>query len=300
MSSGSSVVLRAGELEATVLPELGMVISSLRHQSAELLAQRGGVDAYAARGSTFAIPLLHPWANRLLGWEYEFAGRPVVLERDWKVLHIDGDTGFAMHGLLAASPYWRGISTASDLVVAELDFGAVPEYMAAFPFAHTLRLKVRVLTGPPSALSVSLTVFNDDTVPVPISFGFHPYLTLPDADRSEWILSLPVAGGSLDGPLGARTFDDPFKSLDSPVGGAPSFSVAGGGRRLTVRFSSGFDVAQVYSPADAQLICFEPMTAPVDALRTGEGLRSVAPGETFTAVFDVLVEPQPPTSPEKE
>ena len=42
-----------------------MVCCSLRHDGAELLAQRNGVRAYAQRGSTMGIPLLYPWANRL-------------------------------------------------------------------------------------------------------------------------------------------------------------------------------------------------------------------------------------------
>jgi len=37
------------------------------------------------------------------------------------------------------------------------------------------------------------------------------------------------------------------------------------------------------------VICFEPMTAPVDALRTHDGLRTVAPGERATAAFAVRV-----------
>ena len=62
--------LRAGELEATFHPELGMVGSSLRHRGEELLGQRGGLAKYASAGSSFGIPLLHPWANRLGSWEY--------------------------------------------------------------------------------------------------------------------------------------------------------------------------------------------------------------------------------------
>ena len=60
-----SVTITAGELEATFEPRLAMVGSSLTHRREELLAQRNGVDGYRDRGSTFGIPLLHPWANRL-------------------------------------------------------------------------------------------------------------------------------------------------------------------------------------------------------------------------------------------
>jgi aldose 1-epimerase len=36
-------------------------------------------------------------------------------------------------------------------------------------------------------------------------------------------------------------------------------------------------------------VAFEPMTAPADALRTGDGLREVAPGKAFTAAWTLAV-----------
>ena len=43
-------------------------------------------------------------------------------------------------------------------------------------------------------------------------------------------------------------------------------------------------------PPDQPVICFEPMTAPVDALRSHEGLRSVPPGEQACATFALRVD----------
>jgi len=62
-----TVAIESPQLRATFVPGAGMVCSSLRHDGAELLAQRNGVRAYAERGSTMGIPLLYPWANRLAG-----------------------------------------------------------------------------------------------------------------------------------------------------------------------------------------------------------------------------------------
>ena len=279
----SEVRLAAGELEATVLPDLGMVVSSLRHRGDELLGQRGGPQAYAERGSTFGIPILHPWANRLRDFEYTFAGTRVVIDPRSPVLHIDGDTGLAIHGVLGASPYWRAAQTADGTVTATLDFAAIPEYLAVFPFPHTLLYELTLTAG---GLRAALTLTATGSVPVPISFGFHPYLTLPGTDRAQWQIAADVEGGAIDGPLGGRTFDTPFGTLD---GDRPGFTVADTARAVTVTFLEGYDVAQIYAPAGAQFICFEPMTAPVDALRTGERLRSVAPGNSFTAQFEITV-----------
>jgi galactose mutarotase-like enzyme len=45
----------------------------------------------------------------------------------------------------------------------------------------------------------------------------------------------------------------------------------------------------VFAPPGGQFICFEPMTAPANALRSGAGLRLLAPGERHRASFTVSV-----------
>ena len=98
-----TVVLRAGDLEATWVPAAGMVGASLRHRGDELLGQRGGLAAYVERGSTFGIPLLHPWANRLGAGRFGVAGREVHLPARAAPVRRD-EHGLPIHGLLAASP----------------------------------------------------------------------------------------------------------------------------------------------------------------------------------------------------
>jgi aldose 1-epimerase len=296
-----------GLLRAVFLPSLGMVCCSLLHSGAELLAQQGGVDAYAERGSTFALPLLHPYANRLSGWSYSVAGRRVEIPRDSAVVHRDGSTGLPIHGLLAASPFWElaghGVDGEAAWLRGLFDFGARPELLAVFPFPHRLELLATVAGA---RLSVRVTLSATGEVPVPVSFGFHPYLTLPGSARETWEVELPVRRrslldergiptgeqellepGALSGPLGTRTFDDAFDRLVSP--GPVEFSVADGRRRVAVEFREGYPVAQVFAPEGSGFICFEPMTAPVDALRSGAGLQVVEPGASFGAEFVVSV-----------
>jgi galactose mutarotase-like enzyme len=154
-----------------------------------------------------------------------------------------------------------------------------------------------------TGLEIGTTVRATGSVAVPIAFGFHPYLRLPGVDRRAWEIALPArryleldersipTGRAKLAPatvltLGERSFDDGFDALATGA----RFTARAPARSVTVTLVKGYRAAQVFSPADAQFICFEPMTAPTNALRSGDGLRAVAPGDSFTAVFRIDID----------
>jgi galactose mutarotase-like enzyme len=135
-----------------------------------------------------------------------------------------------------------------------------------------------------------------------VSFGYHPYLRLPGVPRDAWEVGMPArrhlladgrgipTGAVAHRPaerfrLGGRSYDDGYDGLRDGA----SFTLAGGGRAISVRFERGYPVGQVFAPAGRPFVCFEPMTAPTNALSSGQGLRWVMPGDQFTAVFSIAV-----------
>lgn len=295
------MTLVAGELEAAFVPSLGMVGASLRHAGEELLDRRGGPAAYRDTGAVMGLPFLHPWANRLAGEEYEVDGHHVRLPAGPP--RRSDEQGLPMHGLVAAHPGWAvlGADANSDSarLAARLDFSADRALLEGFPFPHDVVVEVSLTPG---ALRLATTVTPTGGAPVPIAFGYHPYLRLPGVDRSRWELTAPPrrqleldarklpAGSAWPRPaeqfaLGDRGFDDSF---DGIADGA-AFTIAGGGREIAVTHHEGYPVAQVFSPAGAPFVCLEPMTAPTNALRTGTGLRRAIPGRPFTARFSIAV-----------
>ena len=88
------------------------------------------------------------------------------------------------------------------------------------------------------------------------------------------------------GALGERAFDDFYPELADP----PELSVAGGGGRIVVRLEEGYPCTQVYGPPEQDLICFEPMTAPVNALVSGDRLTV---SDDYAARFSIAVEGEP-------
>ena len=293
----------AGGIEATFVPGAGMVGCSLRHRGEELLGQRRGLRAYVAERATMGIPLLYPWANRVGRMRFPVAGREVAIDPEATPLRRDAD-GLAMHGLLTAASGWQverheGVADGAA-IAARFDFAAHDALMAAYPFAHQLRFEA-TLTGP--TLTIVTTVQPSGDGPVPIAFGYHPYLRLPGLAREEWHIEVPVREQlRLDsqmlptgervtaevhaGRLGARTFDDAFVA---PPDGAP-FVLSGGGRRIDLAFLNGYPYAQVFAPAEDDVIAFEPMTAPTNALVDGGAeLPLVAPGESYEASFSITL-----------
>jgi galactose mutarotase-like enzyme len=277
----------AGDLTARFVPGAGMLGCSLRHRGDELLGGGG-------------IPILHPWANRLESWSYEVAGRCVVLNRHSPLIRTD-DNGLPIHGSLFGSQLWRAAATPDGTgLVAELEYGAHDELLAVFPFAHRLTLDVRLRAR---TLEVTTTVTATGPGPVPLAFGFHPYFRLPGVAREDWRVELPdrdelvlddaqlptgrvVRRTGENERLGERTFDHLFRPDTSPA----RFALAGGGRRVVVEMGDGYPFAQVFAPPTEDVVCFEPMAAPVNALRTGRDLRFVAPFGRATATFSVTVE----------
>src|SRR3954447_11714854 len=286
-----AIRLTAGSLDAAFVPQVGMAGVSLCHRGDELLSSEAGVGTYLATGAVMGIPLLHPWANRLDREDYEAAGVAVRLPRR---LPRD-DHGLPIHGV-GPQP-WRVVDVGADddsaWLTAALEFDD-----AAFPFPHRMEQRV---TLRPSALMIETTLRAHQR-PVPVSFGFHPYLRLPGAAREDWVVSLPARRRLLTDarsipsgataheraevrPLGRRFFDDGYDEL----GPEPRFTVAGGGRAITVRLLSGYPVAQVFAPRADDVICFEPMTAPTNALVSGRGLRFAPPAGAFRAAFEISV-----------
>jgi aldose 1-epimerase len=292
-----------GGVEATFVPGAGMVGCSLRHRGEELLGQRGGLGVYVEERSTMGIPLLHPWANRVERARFSIAGREVVLDSGSAPVAL-GPGGLPIHGLLAAASGWRvdrhEATDGGGILAASFDFAAHEELMAAFPFPHEV-LFVAELRD--TALTVTTTVHASGDTTVPIAFGYHPYLRLPGVDRAEWEVNIPVGerlkldsrmlpSGEREpvavesGPLGTRTFDDEYLA---PADAAP-FVLTGGGRRIELSVGPGYHFAQVYAPADDDVVAFEPMTAPTNALVAGgPDLPLVEPGGRYGASFSITV-----------
>ena len=287
------VTLQAGPLEVEVVPGLAMLGTSLRHEGREHVVARHDLAGYAA-GHTTGVPLLHPWANRLPGDDVSVPGTDVTLALAGQPLVTRDPNGLPMHGTCTATDAfclsWLEVEPDGDGAVLEavLPFDRHPELLATFPFPHQVRVRWEVLDaghpegGAEPVVRLTTAVIATTDVPVPVAFGWHPYLCLPDVPRDRWRLVLPERehlllddrqlpdGEELYEPaeadlLGARTFDDAYR-----LGTQRSLGLMAGERFLSLALDDGYGYAQVYAPPGEELVALEPMTAPVAGLATGE------------------------------
>ncbi len=273
-----------------------MVCTSLTDDGVELLGQRRGLQAYLKTGKTMGIPILYPWANRLSANGYGVDGGAVTLTPGVGGVRSD-EHGLVIHGVLAAYPGWL-VKQSENKLTADLDFGGQPRLLTSFPFPHVVTLDITLANR---ALTIETTVTPTTSASVPLCFGYHPYLRIPDVPRSQWRLETPplrhlpvdnwgIPSGAteswpaLSEELGERTFDDGFDEV--PQGG--TFALSGGGRRIEVIFGSGYPAAQIFAPANDDVVGIEPMTAPTNALRKG-GYRVAVPGRPASATFTIRV-----------
>jgi aldose 1-epimerase len=281
---------------AAFVPAAGLLCSSLEYLDEEVLDPGRGVEAYAARGKTMAMPLLHPWANRLADFAYEVAGKRVVLPDDPRSLPKD-QNGLPIHGVVPGLMAWEADGSGSTLR-AKLEWRA-ERLLELFPFRHTMRVRAEVSTG---ELTVTTTVQADAQDPVPVCFGYHPYLVVPEIPREQWsvqlprcerlrldALSIPTGESEPLGPIGFEleetAWDDGLLMGELPA----RFALTAAERGISLEFLEGYPYGQIYAPPGHDYVCFEPMTAPTNALRSGTGLTLLAPGDQYQARFRIRI-----------
>jgi galactose mutarotase-like enzyme len=299
MPEFESVTLKdpSSSLTATFVPVAGMVASSLADGGDEFLGQRRGLQAYVTSGKTMGIPILYPWANRLSASKYGINGAVVSLTPGTGGVRTD-EHGVPIHGVLAGYPGWLVTARSDNTLTAVLDYSGKPRLLASFPFPHILTQEARLEDR---TLTIETTVMPTTAASVPLCFGYHPYLQIPGVPREEWLLTTPnmrhlpvdnwgIPTGTSEEWTGqteqlkTTRYDDGFdKVADGSV-----FVLAGGDRRVEVKFEKGYPAAQIFAPGNDDVIGIEPMAAPTDALRRGNYRFAVA-GTPETVRFSIKV-----------
>jgi aldose 1-epimerase len=260
------------------------------------------------------IPFLGPWANRMDEMAFYANGKKYNFNPELGNVR-PGANSIPIHGFLTTAPQWQVVEAKSDgrsaWATSRLEFYKQPQWMAQWPFAHTIEMTYRLQDG---ALEVFTKIDNLSAEAMPVAVGFHPYFQVNDAPRdqwtfgiaakSEWLLAptkIPTGekrpieqtlpkpqGGSLQG----LALDHVFGDLVRDASGKATMWVQGKSEKVEVVFGPNYRAVVVYAPQGAQnnFICFEPMAGITNAVNmahkgTYGELQSVAPGGSWSERF---------------
>jgi aldose 1-epimerase len=293
-ATGRQYEIRRGDAHA-VVTELAAGLRFYSRSGVLLTETYGDADIPpGASGITLA-----PWANRVEDGVWYLDGKKQQLD----ITEVSRNN--ASHGLLRNTAY--NLVDDSQFSVT-LEAVVFPQH--GYPFL--LRHRVQYLLAEDLGLVVRQTLISDSKAAAPFVLGAHPYLRLGDVDMDELTLTVAaetrlVAGQRLI-PRSSEPVDGDTDLRGGRQVGGLAVDVAltdlrfdGGIARHTLSARNGSSVSlwqdeackyvhvfvTTEFPGRARAVAIEPMTGPANAFNSGDGLRWLAPGDSFTMSWGI-------------
>lgn len=243
--------------------------------------------------------VLVPWPNRVEDGIWHLDGVKQQLDL------TEPAARNAIHGLLRNTAY-RVVDRAPDSVT--LAATIFPQH--GYPFQLDTTVTYALVDG---GLSITHDLHNAGDAAAPVAVGAHPYLRVGDVPVEDLTLTLaaathfevddrlnPIAEHPVDGTsfdlragsiVGALQLDDGFGGVESDWAHRLT---APDGRFVEVWGDPDYKFVQVFVnrsfPKEGGFgtaIAVEPMTAPAGALVSGQGLRWLQPGESWSVSWGI-------------
>ena len=271
----------------------GAALTGARYRGQSVMPRIDPVDHPLSAGD-----LLLPWPNRIRDgrWSTGGVGGTAPINEPAR--------NNAIHGLVRALEFVPvQLEAHRGVLRTRLEAGE------SYPFTLEIELEFS-LNGP--ELRVDTGITNLSAERAPWAFGVHPYLGIAglgadelelQVNASEVLLTdermLPIGREAVSGrtdlrtprPLAHLNLDHAFVGRGT---GAIAILAARDGRSLEVHGDESIRYLQVFTPlergtalGDGAWVAIEPMTAPADALNSGEAVRWLPPGETASVSWSL-------------
>lgn len=269
----STLELAAGPLRLTLRPDLGGSVAGLWRDGVPVLRSTDPDALQGPRqGACFALA---PYSNRL-GWRrFSWEGREYTTEPNF-----DGSP-HSLHGVAWLRP-WEVVTAGADR--AELRYEHVAD--AHWPFDFEVRQRFALAPG---ALDLALAFTNRAQATQPVGLGWHPYFPRRTRSRlhlevthrwdagSDELPSHRVEQHGLDANVAPLRLDNCFEGWRGPARIRDE--------ALSLRLTSSAPYVIVYTPAERDWFCVEPVSHVNDAIHSDEptarGLVALPPGRTL-------------------
>lgn len=293
-ATGRQYELRRGDAFA-VVTELAAGLRIYSRAGVQLTETYGDAEiSPGAAGITLA-----PWANRVEDGVWYLDGKKQQLD----ITEVSRNN--ASHGLLRNSAYTLVDESRYSVT---LEAPVFPQH--GYPFL--VRHQVQYVLGEDLGLEVRQTLINDSNGSAPFVLGAHPYLRLGETDVDQLTLTvaaetclvadkrgIPRSSEPVSGDrdfrggqkVGDVEVDIALTDLTFDGGKARHVLSAPDGRNVTLWQDESCGYVHIFVttelPGRPRAVAIEPMTGPANAFNSGDGLRWLPAGESFTMTWGI-------------
>jgi galactose mutarotase-like enzyme len=243
--------LAHGDVAVSIVPERGAIVSSVRVGGRELLYMDAATLANPTQNVRGGIPILFPFCGKLADETFALTG-----------------TRMKQHGF-GRNKAWTVSERAAGW--ARMTLAADADTRAQWPYEFTAEHTVTVVPG---GVQLELAIVARDAA-LPVSPGWHPYLTIAAADKAKVRGDVPQFSADRLGD--DREFDF---GISAPPDGRATFELPGTGR-VRLGFSPEMKHLQLWSQPGKPFICLEPFHGPANTVNT-DGRYWVPPNQART------------------
>ncbi len=230
------ITLATGKTRVSVVPARGALVSAVEVAGRQLLYMDQTTLADRTKNVRGGIPLLFPFAGRLVDDHLVAAG-----------------TTIKQHGF-GRNRAWDVVERSSERIVMRLV--ADDDTRAQFPFEFIANVEVEAVTD---GVHLALETINTGQVPLPLAPGWHPYFACALADKGEVASDVPgLARGTLSDD---REHDF---GLVAPATGVTHLDPLG----ITLSATPAMRHLQVWTLPGREFVCVEPFCGPANAINT--------------------------------
>ena len=283
------LTLRSGNALLAIIPEVGGCITryclKTEEQVLELMRPSTQVGLAAEDPTEMSCFPLIPFSNRIRNGRFSFQGKQIKMLNNFppEVHTIHG------HG-------WKAPWTVSE-VKGNRAVLAYQHFPDEWPFPYLVR-QVLELNGP--SLTVTLQITNNGKSAMPAGMGLHPYfvrtplaaitaktekMRVNDSENMPLRLQSVQESEYLSQGLivNQKALDNIFRGWNREV----LISWPEWNANLKIFTDAPLDFLMIYTPADADFFCVEPVSNMTDAFNmmarqdSGHGTKILSPGESF-------------------
>ena len=267
----------AAKTALTITPERGGMITGFTLDGDEYIWTRRPNFSECNR-PRFGVPVLFPSCGNPDGGVHLFDGKAYPME---------------CHGF-ADLCAWEVESVGPDGVTLILESTPLTKFL--YPFDFTLLVNYD-LNG--TTASISMTVINEGDVPMPFSFGYHPYFTASALENVDFDIKCATCSENAKGeqPAAPETI-----TLTRKEGSADSIRLmtgvkspmrltdSGSGHTVEVAFDESVFTNGVLWQQDAEtFVCMEPWNGWANSVNEAGRHIELAPGASKTFAWSITI-----------